>query len=472
MNYILLRRGLVFAVSVFFALTANAGPWLRLGVMGDSLSDEYFEDPTRAYAKNWLQQLADNRAVDPGPTAGEAGQLQGTWGSPRATGYACNWAAAWATSRSLLDDGQAAGLVSQVVTDGIDCAVLAIGSNDFNPYTSAYDGIYNGAWSAARILAQERKTLANIKTAIVTVRRTGVPLILVDILDSGSTPAVATSLYFPDAAKRQRVTGVIGDLNRRLRQLAQTYQIPMVDWFGLEQRLGGPPTNRVPVLLLGNTPIMLQQADPGPGPDANPMAGCVADGFHPHTTIQGVLANTIIAALDNSYGADLPFFSEEEILQHAGLPYGGVDTLFDRIGAYTNYVFLPVPSGPIGAFQFVFPATNAVPNPSTNWRLRLEIRTKVNAQTALPNLTATAQLSLPDGDTLVFPEVPARYSVSTGYTLTFKRGKTIPTSPATDRQTVLIIRNLIFSGSAGNWQPHGGTITYRRGVERQSGVVE
>ena len=471
---VLLRRVLVLAASFFCALTANATESrLKLGVMGDSLSDEYFEDSTRAYAKNWLQQLAENRAVDPGPTAAEAGQPQGTWGPPRGTGYAYNWAAAWATSRSLLDARQAAGLVSQVVTDGIGCAVLAIGSNDFNPYTSAYDGIYNGAWSAARILAQERKMLANIKTAIVTVCRTGVPLILIDILDSGSTPAVATSLFFPDATKRQRVTRVIGDLNQRLRQLAQTYQIPLVDWFGLEQRLGGPPTNLVPVLLLGNTPIMLQQADPGPGPDANPTAGCVADGFHPHTTIQGVLANTIIAALDSGYGANLPLFTEEEILQHAGLLYGGADTLLASIGSYTNYVLLPVPLGPAGLFQFTYPTANPGQNPAASWSLQVDIHNAINPRTALPNLAATAQLSLPGGETLVFSEVPARYSRQAGYTLAFSRGTNVTLNPPRlATQTTLVIRNLTFIQTNGNWHPSGGKITYRHGTKDLSGIVD
>ena len=450
-------------------LTANAEPKLKLGVIGDSLSDEYFEDSSRAYAKNWLQQLAENRAIDPGPTAVAAGQPQGTWGSPRQTGYADNWATVWATSRSVLDSGQVTSLASQVVAQGIDCTVLAIGATDFNPYSAAYDGIYHGTWSAAQIQALERRTLANLRTALITLRRTGVPLILVNALDFGSTPTLALDPRATDTTKRQRVTSVLSDFNRRLRQLAQTYQIPLVDWFGLEQKLAGAPTNLVTVLLLGNTPIMMQQTDPGPGPGTNPTAGYIADGLHPHTTIQGVLANSIIAALASGYGVNLPVFTEEEILQHAGLPYGGADTLLARIGAYTNYVFLPVPLGPSGTFKFTFPTANT----ATNWHLQIAIRSKINSRNALPSLAAAAQLILPSGATIVFPEVPARYSCRTGYTLTFSHGTNVTlTPPQTARPASLAIRNLTFSTTNGSWQANGGKITYRQGSTRLVGVVE
>jgi len=468
----LLRYSAILAASVC-VLTANAESQIKLGVMGDSLSDEYFEDPTRAYAKNWLQQLAEGRVIDPGPTVVEAGQLPGTWGPPRNTGYAYNWAAAVATSWSLLNSGQATGLASQVVADGIGCTVLAIGANDYNPYSDAYAGIYNGTWPAEKIRAQELRTLANIRTALVTVRCTGVPLILANILDSGSTPSVVTEPRSADPKKRQRVTSALNDLNHKLRQLAQTYQIPLVDWFGLAQSMAGSPTNLAPVLLLGNTPLMMQQVDPGPGPDSNPAAGYVADGFHPHTTIQGVLANAIISALDSGYGANLPLFTEEEILQHAGLAYGGGDTLFARIGSYTNYVFLPVPLGPTGSFHFTFSTTNGVQNLAASWSLQIDIRNKINSRNALPHLAATARLIMPDGDTIVFPEVPTRYARQTGYTLAFTHGTNVTLDPPhLAAQTTLVIRNLTFFFTNENWQASGGRITCRQRGEILSGVVD
>lgn len=49
----------------------------KLGAMGDSLTDEYWEGPA-GYAKNWPELLVEYRAVDMGPTAAQAGV--GTWG--------------------------------------------------------------------------------------------------------------------------------------------------------------------------------------------------------------------------------------------------------------------------------------------------------------------------------------------------------------------------------------------------------
>src|SRR5271169_4935640 len=136
----MLRMGEVYrwvlVVVLFFLLapllSANAQIG-ALGVMGDSLSDEYFEETYGTYATNWVQQLVGYRSVNVGPTAVAAGQPGGTWGNPRRTGYEFDWALSGDTSTSLLADGQDTGLAAQVIPNGITHAVLAIGANDFNP---------------------------------------------------------------------------------------------------------------------------------------------------------------------------------------------------------------------------------------------------------------------------------------------------------------------------------------------------
>ena len=470
MNSILLRGVVLFIWAGVF--TASAQLKLKLGVMGDSLSDEYFEDPTRAGAKNWLQQLAEFRAVEPGPTAAAAGQPQGTWGPPRGTGYAYNWSTPWATARTLLSSGQATGLAAQIAVDGIDCTVLAIGNNDFNPYADTYSGIYDSRWSQAKIRTFELSTLAKIRTALIQIRRTGVPLLLVNILDVGTTPAVVNGARYADATHRERVTAVIRDLNHRLRQLAQEFQVPVVDWFGIEESLAGSPTNLSPVLLVGNIPIQLQHADSGSVANGDLRDGYLADGFHPNTTLQGVFANAIIAGINSCSQANLAYFTEAEILEHAGLSYGGIDTLSDCLNAYTNYIIRPIPLGPTGTFQFEFSPTTRRPPPSVTGHLELKIRTKIDPRDALPRLIATAELRLPNSPPIGFSEVPVHYSTSTGYTLIFQRHKPISPAPASERRTVLIIRNLRFSGSTGNWQPHSGKLTYQHGVEQPLSVVD
>jgi hypothetical protein len=41
-------------------------------------------------------------------------------------------------------------------------------------------------------------------------------------------------------------------------------------------------------------------------------------------------------------GTQVSLFTEQEILSHAGVAYGGQDTLMAQIGSYTNYVVLPI----------------------------------------------------------------------------------------------------------------------------------
>jgi hypothetical protein len=50
--------------------------------------------------------------------------------------------------------------------------------------------------------------------------------------------------------------------------------------------------------------------------------------------------------LNIGYDANLSLFSEQEILQHRGISYGGSDTLAAQIGDYSDYVinYVPEPS--------------------------------------------------------------------------------------------------------------------------------
>ena len=50
--------------------------------------------------------------------------------------------------------------------------------------------------------------------------------------------------------------------------------------------------------------------------------------------LQGVIANVIVEGLNEGFGAGVGVFSEEEILAHAGIDYGGADSLEAQIGQY------------------------------------------------------------------------------------------------------------------------------------------
>jgi lysophospholipase L1-like esterase len=218
--------------------------------------------------------------------------------------------------------------------------VLAIGSNDFNPSSSsAYLSIYFGSWSAAQIQTYVTQSITNIETALATVSTSGVSVVLANLLDPGSTPAAAAT--FTIGSNRDRVAAVVQSVNAGLKNLAQKYQVPLLDWYGLEKAILGPNTGLHPTLRLGNVTLNLRGSDPGP-PNSAPTNAFVSDGFHPNTAMQGIFANVIIQALNSSRAAGLAPFSEQELLAYAQIPYGGTDTLQAQIGAYSNYVVLPI----------------------------------------------------------------------------------------------------------------------------------
>jgi lysophospholipase L1-like esterase len=329
---------LAVVVAVLFPAVAS-GAWGKLGAMGDSLTDEYWDDGVSSYATNWPSLVVNYRGIDMGPTAAQAGV--GTWGSPRNQGYKYNWALGGATSATLLTEGQPAGLAGQAGSEGVANAVLAIGSNDFNPDSAnAYLFIYGGYWSAEQIQTYVNQILANIETALVTVKTAGVSVVVATVLDPGSTPAVASLLA--DGASRDRVATVVQSVNSGLKDLAQKYQVPLLDWYGLEKAILGPNTNLYTTLKVGNVSMNVRGRDPGP-PNSAPTNGFVSDGFHPNTTIQGIFANVVLQGFNSGYNAGVALFAEQEILSYALIPYGGSDTLESQIGPYTNYVILPVP---------------------------------------------------------------------------------------------------------------------------------
>jgi hypothetical protein len=97
------------------------------------------------------------------------------------------------------------------------------------------------------------------------------------------------------------------------------------------------------------SPAYLPYAQSDTSGGGNPTAAFVDDGVHPNTTLQGIIANAVMEALNIAYGANLTLFSEAEILEHRGLSYGGSDTLPAQLGNYAdyirNYAFpLPVPA--------------------------------------------------------------------------------------------------------------------------------
>jgi lysophospholipase L1-like esterase len=333
--------GMILIGVLMSFLVSDARAEITLAIVGDSLSDEYAEE-TYAYAQNWVEQLVASGIADAGPTAADAGV--GDWGEPRRTGFAYNWARAGAVTQDLVSQGQVAGVVSQVASEGVTHVVAAIGANDFIPSGVNYFAIYNGLASPGQIEQGISANLAVVTTAMQTLKATGAKVVWVNVPDYGICPA--TRLYYPDPIKRERVTTVIREVNYRLADLARAEGIPLVDFLGLAKAVFGENAAPNPTIELAGIQLDLLASD-DPVNNPNPYAAFVDDGVHPHTTVQGIMANLVLEAFNVGYGEDLPLFSEADILAHAGIPGGGEDTLFAQLDAhgYSDYIIVvPEPS--------------------------------------------------------------------------------------------------------------------------------
>ena len=299
---------------------------LGLGVAGDSLSDEYFDQvPPAAYAKNWVE-LMPARGVN----VGEYRVLPDTWPDVREQGYQFNWAVAGATSGSLLADSQHTGLAQQVDDGLVDHAVVAIGQNDYWPLDAAYQGIYAGTWTDAQIDAHNETILANITTAVDTLMASGVKLVISDVIDYGVTPFARG--IAPDPVGRQRVADAVGELNFDIAELAFDNEIPWVKSGVMVRDSLGEHGAEVPFLPIGGVEITNTAG-------VDPHNAFVLDGIHPHTVLQGILGNAFVTALNLGYDADIPLFSEEEMLIQAGITGEYVEDTLDLVPE--DYVVLP-----------------------------------------------------------------------------------------------------------------------------------
>jgi len=303
----------------------------KFGAMGDSLTDEYFEQGFGSYADSWTELLVLHRGIDMGRTAVEAGQPGGTWGEPRRTGYRHNWARYGATTAAMLSNGQHTGLANDAVTYGVSHAALFIGVNDFSPWFGCYGNIYNGNWSQAQIDSWVAGRISNITSALDTVVPAGVQLVVVNIPD----PSIMQFVWsqYPDPNRRDAAAAAVAQANADIRDLAEQYELALVDVYALTKAAFGPNADQHEYLYVGGVGIELLVAS-----GTNPLAAWVADGVHPRTVLQGMFANVVLAALNQAYGADVDLFTEEELLVNAGIAYGGEDTLAERIGAYSDYV--------------------------------------------------------------------------------------------------------------------------------------
>lgn len=283
------------------------------GILGDSTSDEYQADDQRGgeYAGTtlgWVEQLVKQRNLNFGPW--------GTWGEPRRTGYEYNWARSGATAETMISSGQHTGLARQVADRKVSRVFLWIGSNDFHPTNGTYREIYDGSLSDEQVWMKADSVVADITLAVDTILAAGpVEMVVVNIRDIGSVPQIAE--LFPDAAGRERVTGVVKSINQQLDAMAARRNIKIVaaDDFtnSLMKRMDQTGSLRIgneqiSALGIGDEPHNLRLQD---------AAG------HPGTVASGIIANVLfIEPFNSQYHTNIAPLTDAEILEDAGIASG------------------------------------------------------------------------------------------------------------------------------------------------------
>jgi hypothetical protein len=146
---------------------------------------------------------------------------------------------------------------------------------------------------------------------------------------------------------------------------------------------------------------------------------------------------------------------------------GGIDSIAGTAGYSGKIGGVPFSDRNL-PFQADAPQ-GTVGNLKKDWTLQLDIIGKQDAR-GRTYIVASAQLVLPNGDTIVFPEKTTHYSTKTGYSLSFKGGTNntaIP--PRVDKKTSILIKGMTLTKQGNVWQPTAGTITYKFFGQQGSG---
>jgi len=325
------------------ATAARGGSTAGIGVMGDSVADEYrfatIIEPggNRPDARNFVEVLSSTRHLNFGPLSSI------DRGTPRGKGFEYDWALEGDRSADLLAHGQHTGLAAQASAGQVDLVWMFIGGNDFR---DLYDPAVIGSPDPGAAIGSTVVSLAtNVTTAIQTVLAANpqLNLVVANVPDLRSIPGLkaalaATPALIPFAAA---VDQGIQAYNAQLAALAASNsRVAVVDAYAISQ----PAVAGLPVQVDGLT---LDTNIPGNGADHY-----FVDAIHPGTAASGILGNAFIQASNNTFGAGLVPLTDAEIASAARasaipLPaplWGGVSVLMFAMFAVKRFHFARRPT--------------------------------------------------------------------------------------------------------------------------------
>lgn len=279
-----------------------------VGALGDSYSDEYqFYPPDQTHARGWVEILAYTQKASFG-----AFQKAGR-GEPRDGGFATDWARSGATSAEMVAQ-QLPGLTQQVARGQVRYASIFIGGDDFLDALRADAANPPSATVAAAQIAQvEARAQANLDTAVATLLAASprVKLVVSTVPALASLSIVAAAATTPQAqALVAGADAALDAYNANIRAIAAAQpRVALADLAVTSSALAAAGTS----FPLGGTTINLA------APSNDYHSFFLADGLHVGTVGQGIIANTIIAALDAKFGAGVNVFTPGGIVGLARL---------------------------------------------------------------------------------------------------------------------------------------------------------
>jgi lysophospholipase L1-like esterase len=285
--------------------SAHVGGAATIGAVGDSLTDPYQGyPPDRSHARNWVELLASSHHASFGAFSRN---VHGQSGHP---GYANDWAMSGATSSQLVAN-QLPSLASQVSKGQVKYAVVLIGDNDFGQFLTQAPALASNPGTLVATLAEvERTAQANFDTIVQTLLQANpnVKLEVVTIPDIAQSPVVQSELAPLGADGRdlaELVSQAIGTYNQHIRSVAGgESRIALADLAAVDTSLAQSTSP----LRVGSVTMNMTQI----GDDYHDFI--LADGLHPGTIAQGIIANTMVSVLDAKFDAGIRPLSGSQIV--------------------------------------------------------------------------------------------------------------------------------------------------------------
>ncbi len=283
---------------------------VRVGVLGDSLSDEYAfanDPPDRRAAKGYVELLAGAHRLDFGAYSTVSR------GEPRNQGYAFDYARSGATSSDLLQAGQATSVAALFKANKVDVAFMLIGGNDFFDAVQSPD-------PATALQSVGPTLLKNVNAAVATLLASSpnARLVLATLPDIRYTPE-ARSAQALGLLPKQLVDGaslVLRTFNAAIKQeFAANPRVAIADLQAQLDATEAPATFRFGGLTIDRV---------NPGTAINNL---FVDGVHPGTLGSAGIANEFVGAADARFGLGIRPLSTAEALAAAGGGGGSIAPL-------------------------------------------------------------------------------------------------------------------------------------------------